>query len=205
MGCHMATDDYKTAPNRRRIVWKVVTKVFQEGQYEVYSSCEPADPDRKLYRIGETTIQEKEGARILVLFPFEAARAFASNRKVCILQGWTETLSEENDPQTKSSKRYLQDGRESSLCEATEGAMLCRSFHPTVKVYDYSVPVRKLILQDIADIWRVRVDDIPGSDSEKAELLDCAKRMLEEGGEEYFRTALGPMDHWRNYQNGVIP
>jgi hypothetical protein len=76
---------------------------------------------------------------------------------------------------------------------------------PTAQVYDYSVPVPKLTLQDMAGIWRVRVGDIPGTDREKMELLDYAQGTLAESGEEYLRSTLWPIDHWQDFLNGNIP
>lgn len=191
----MAKDSYKPARKPKRIFWKVVTKIAQEAsQEEVYGSYEPGDSELKLYRIGETTLQEKEGAWIMVLFPYKAARAFASDRTVCILKGWTQTLREGKD-----------QGPDHSFPRTIGGVQFCRSFHPGTKVYDHSEPVRRLTLQDIADIWKVRQEDIPGTDLQKAELLDIATKLLEESGEEYFYTTLGTIDGWRTYCEGNIP
>jgi hypothetical protein len=200
-------DDYKTAKSNKSIFWKVVVKADQEGQREVYRSREPGDTDWKLYRIGETTLQEREGAAIMILFPFAAARAFAADRTVCILKGWTQTLWGDNDWRVKNGRTYSQDGLGSGhfVDGALGGVRFCRSFHPEVKVYDYSVPVTQLTLQDIADIWRVRVKDIPGTDREKMELLRYAQKTLEESGEEYFRRTLGPIGDWQRFLDGDIP
>jgi hypothetical protein len=60
-------------------------------------------------------------------------------------------------------------------------------------------------LQHIADLCQVRVEDIPGNDREKMELLNHAQETLEESGEEFFLTTLGLIDRWRDFLAGVIP
>ena len=113
----MAAEDHKRNPNAKRIVWKVVKKAFQEGPEEVYSASELGNPDPKLYRIEQTTVQEKDGAAILVLFSFEASRAFASDRPAYILKGWTQTLLSEKE-------RML------IVSSAIGDMRFCHSFHP---------------------------------------------------------------------------
>jgi len=61
------------------------------------------------------------------------------------------------------------------------------------KVHDCSIPVRKLILQNIAEPWRMRVNVVSGTDRDKAELLFFVRRTLGESNEEYLRTTLGSM------------